>query len=128
MCLFGSLCFLYWLLVIQHMKCWCHHCWCFHMVIGVFSIFSCCFFVGLCSGCLLFGSIVLVVHPFCIALIVHGGSSSFSYCLLVVQYVKWWCHCFWCFCLVFGVFQYCFVAFFFLVTVLFVCCLDALFW
>ena len=30
--------FLYWLLVIKHMKCW-HHCfWCFHLVFGVFPI------------------------------------------------------------------------------------------
>ena len=61
-------CFLYWLLVIQHVKCWCHcgvPIWC----LVCFQFF--CVFCH-CSGCSLFGCNDLVVCHFCI------GYWSFS--------------------------------------------------
>ena len=88
--------FLYWLLVIKHMK----------MLVSLFLVFSlgvwCVYNLVLLFYFFLFGCvflcIVLVIHPF--------------YWLLITHHMQCWCHCSWCFCLVFSVLLIIFVAFF----------------
>ena len=67
---FGSLYFLYWLLVIQHVKLWCHCFGYFHLVFGVFLIL---FFV--------------VIFSLFIVLFVHCLDVLFWYYILMVLLV-----------------------------------------
>ena len=86
----------------------------------VFNLVLLLFLVGCCSVCSLFGCIVLVVHPFCIA---YWSVSMGTFDVFVFGVFIWCIH------LVFGEFSILFCCIFFLslVIVQFVHCLDVLF-
>ena len=111
---FGITSLWYCLLVIQHVKHWCHCLWGFHLVFGVFQSSFVGFFVGCCSVCSFFGCIVLVVHPF-VLLIGWSAWEPLMSLFWVVLFGVW------------RVFDLVLLHIFSLVIVLFVCFLDALF-
>ena len=98
-----------------------------------FSVFSFCVSNSKSYSCLLlvilyhndfYGRIINLLLFCCIVLDVHPSDDLIHW----DQHVIHWCHCFWCFCSVFGVFSMWFCCIFSLVVAYFVCCFVVLFW
>ena len=88
------------------------------------NTYSCCLLLVILYHNDFYGGIINLLLFCCIVLVVHPSDDLIHW----DQHVIHWCHCFWCFCSVFGVFSVWFCCNLSLVVAYFVCSFVALFW